>query len=174
VFALPHCGLMVRFLACLSALLVTAAAVTAGSAAPATPEYTTDYFIVTPPAHWHLVARTTSRVEIASPGGRVRLIVDAERHGVASGVAARVQKLVRAVRSVGGVVLHRTHALGGDPRWDTVTYRLHGRLVLAAVADDGVGDAIVVHALLPARPTVAERAFLVRAPAYVGRADLGD
>jgi hypothetical protein len=165
---------MARFLSCLAAVLVAAAAVSAGSAAPATPEYTTDYFIVTPPAHWHLVARTTTRVQLASPRGRVRLTVHAERHGVATGVAARVQKVVRAVRSVGGVVLHRTHAVSGDPRWDTVTYRLHGRLVLAAVADDGVGDAIVVHVVLPGRPTVAERAFLARAPSYVGRADLGD
>jgi hypothetical protein len=85
-----------------------------------------------------------------------------------------VHKLLGAVRSVGGVVLQRTHAVSGDPRWDSVTYRLRGRLVLAAVADDGVGDAIVVHVVLPPRPTVAERAFLLRALSYVGRADLGD
>lgn len=165
---------MVRFLSSVAAVLVATVLVGAGSAAPAIPEYATDYFIVSAPAHWHLVARASERVELASPRGRVRLVVQAERHAVANGVAVRVQKLLRAVRSAGGVILKRSHAVSGDPRWDTVTYRLHGRLALAAVADDGVGDAIVVHVLLPAQPTVAERAFLLRATSFVGRADLGD
>ncbi|MGN6798742.1 MAG: hypothetical protein ACTHKS_11390 [Gaiellaceae bacterium] len=165
---------MMRFLLCFAAVLGAASASAVLAASAAAPEYATDVLIVTPPAQWHLVARTTDRVELASPRGRVRLIAEAERHAVATGVAPRVQKLLRAVRSAGGVVVRRTHAVSGDPRWDTVTYRLQGRLVLAAVADDGVGDAIVVHALLPARPTVAERAFHLRATSFVARADLGD
>jgi hypothetical protein len=165
---------MARFASSLAAVLVAAVSLCAGSATAATPEYATDYFIVTAPPNYHLVARAPARVELASPRQRVRLIVEAERHAAAMGVAPRVQKLIRAIRSAGGVVLHHTHAVSGDPRWDTVTYRLHGRLAVAAVADDGVGDAIVVHALLPARPTAAERAFLVRATSFVGRADLGD
>ena len=155
--------------------LLAAAAVVAGGAYAAAPrEYATQYFVVSLPAGWHATARSATRVRLASATGRSALVATAEPGGLRRGVAARVRALLSSIRAEGGTVIARHRATTGDPLWQTVVYHLHGRLVTAAVANDGVGDAIVVRAWTPLHGTAADRAVVATAAGYVGRADLGD